>query len=139
VGLLRMPTRYGIDKECRLILTIGEGRVTFAEIRAHQDRLLSDPDFDASFSQLIDLTAAISLDISAGQARSIACRRIVSPDSRRAFVATAPAIFGMGRLMQAYNEMSEGRSEVHIFYDRDEALRWLGLEPGSAIVAAIGR
>ena len=71
-------------------LTIGEGSVMFDDIRGHQDRLLADRDFDVSFDQLIDTTAVTEFDISASEARILAERRIVSPESRRAFVATEP-------------------------------------------------
>jgi hypothetical protein len=125
-----MPVRYVIHKKLRLVLTIGEGAVTFDEIKAHQDRLLSDPDFDPSFNQLIDVTGATTLDLSAEEAKQIARRRIVSSGSRRAYVAKSPHIFGMGRLMEVYHEQ-HAEVEVHIFDDRDAALKWLGIEQGS--------
>jgi hypothetical protein len=58
----------------------------FDDIKDHQDRLLADPDFDANFDQLIDTTAATKFDISSAEARILAGRRIVSNDSRRAFL-----------------------------------------------------
>jgi hypothetical protein len=89
---------------------------------------VSDPDFDPKFNQLINLTAATSLDISA-EAGTAARRPVFSPESRRALVARAPAIFGMGRARVSHDEFSEVRSQVHISYGRDEALSWLGLKP----------
>ena len=122
-----MTLRYSIDKRRRLVLTNAEGHVTFADVRGHQDRLLADPEFDASFDQLIDTTLTTKFDISAKEARVLAERRIVSPESRRAFVATKPYIFGMGRMMQIYHEDLE-QTEVQVFYSMDEALKWLGRE-----------
>jgi hypothetical protein len=116
--------RYAIDKQRRLILTTAEGRVTFDDVRDHQGRLLADPDFDASFDQLIDATAATKFEISADQARILAKRCIFSPKSRRAFVATEPHIFGLGRMMEIYREGLE-YADVHVFYSMDEALKWL--------------
>jgi hypothetical protein len=107
-----------------LIVTTAEGRVTFDDIRAHQARLPADPDFDASFDQLIDMTAATKFEISADQARILAKRRILSPESRRAFVATKPHIFGLGRMMEIYRE-GPGYADVQVFYSMDEALEWL--------------
>jgi hypothetical protein len=107
-----------------LILTTVEGCVTFEDIKGHQDRLLADPDFDASFDHLIDATSATKLDISADEAKMIAHRRIVSPESRRALVAGKPHIFGLGRMMEIYHEDLE-HAEVEVFYSMDEALRWL--------------
>jgi hypothetical protein len=107
-----------------LILTTAQWRVTFDEIRDHQDRLLADPDFDARFDQLIDTTAATKFEISAKEARTLAKRRIFSPESRRAFVATDPHIFGLGRMMEIYREGLE-YADVEVFASIDEALKWL--------------
>jgi hypothetical protein len=119
-----MKIRYSIDKERRLVLTTAEGFVTFDDVRGHQDRLLTDPDFDSTFDQLIDMTSATKVEISADGARMIAHRRIFSPKSRRAIVATKPDIFGLGRMMEIYHEDVE-YAEVEVFYSIDEALDWL--------------
>src|SRR5262245_50137932 len=98
---------YSIDKQRRLILTTAKGSVTFYDVIGHQNRLLADPDFGASFNQLIDATDATTVDISPDQARTLAQRRIVSPESRRALVATKPHVFGLGRMMEIYHEHLE--------------------------------
>ena len=118
----KLKVRYSIDKQRRLIVTTAEGSVMFHDIRGHQDRLLADPDFDVSFDQLIDTTAVTTFDISASEARILAERRILSPESRRAFVATKPHIFGLARMMEVYHEPL---GEVQVFYSMDEALKWL--------------
>jgi hypothetical protein len=107
-----------------LILSTAEGLVTFDEVRDHQDRLLADPDFDASFDQLIDMTAATKLKISAAEARILAMRHILSPKSRRAFVANKPHIFGLGRMMEIYRD-GPGYADVQVFYSVDEGMQWL--------------
>jgi hypothetical protein len=119
-----MNLRYSIDKQRRFILTTAEGRVMFDDVRGHQDRLLADPDFDPSFDQLIDTTAVTKLDISADEVRTLGNRRIFSPKSRRAIVATEPYIFGLGRMMEIYHEGLKS-ADVHVFYSMDEALNWL--------------
>ena len=118
----KLKVTYSIDKHRRLIVTTAEGFVTFHDARDHQNRLLAEPDFDLSFDQLIDTTAAANIDISAAEARVLAERRIVSPESRRAFVATKPHIFGLGRMMEVYHEPL---GEVQVFYSMAEALKWL--------------
>jgi len=122
-----MTVRYFIDKERQLVLTTAEGCVMFDDVKGHQDRLLADPDFDANFDQLIDMTNATKVDISGDQARTLAHRRIVSAKSRRAFIATEPHIFGLGRMMEIYHE-DVGYAEVEVFYSMDEALKWLERE-----------
>jgi hypothetical protein len=117
-----MPVDYVIDKERRLVITTGEGRVTFDEARDHQNRLLNDPNFDLSFNQLIDLTAVTHFDLSTSDAIAIARRSVFAKTSRRALVASDPLIFGMLRLAEAYHE---GLAETHAFRDRESALKWL--------------
>ena len=100
-----MKLQSVIDKQRQLIRTFAEGRVTFDDVKEHQDRLLADPDFDASFDQLIDTTTVSKFEISADEARVLATRRIFFPlDSRRAFVATEPHVFGLARMMEIYRE-----------------------------------
>jgi hypothetical protein len=120
-----------IDKKHRLILTIGDGSVTVSEIRNHQDRLLSDPDFDPAFNQLIDVTTATRFDMSVDEAKQVALRPIVSPKSKRAFVASKPDIYGMGRLMQVHHEPF---AEAQVFRDRKSALQWLGFNDDSDLL-----
>ena len=123
-----MPYHYVIDTERRLVISTGWDRLTFAEIKAHQDQFTSDPDFDPTFNQLIDATAITALDLSIDEARTIASRHLFSSTARRAFLATSPAIFGMGRLLEAYHGMAEVPEQVCVFSDRASALKWLGLE-----------
>ena len=123
-----MPCSYAIYKEPRLVVTKVWDRVAFAEIRAHQDQFVSDPDFNPEFNLLIDATGITKLDISTNEARTIASQGLFSSTSRRAFLASDPAVFGMGRLLAAYHAMATKREQVDVFYDRASALKWLGLE-----------
>jgi hypothetical protein len=123
-----LPVRYVIDKKHRLIVSVGEGSVTFDEIRNHQDQLLRDPDFDPAFNQLIDVTTATRFDLSTDEAREAARRKIMSSASRRAFVASQTAIYGFGRLMEAH---AEQHAQIRVFYDRDSALKWLAVNEDS--------
>jgi hypothetical protein len=127
-----MPVRYVIYKKHRLVLTVGEGYVTADEIKTHQDQLLADPAFDPSFSQLIDVTTTLTLALSPQETKEIAHRRIVGPNSKRAFVASSIHVFVMGRLMELYHE-EHHEVDVHIFEHRDEALQWLGVPEDSGL------
>ena len=122
-----MPLSYVIDKQRRVVVSTGTGIVTFAEIRAHQDALTSNPAFVPEFNQLLDFTTAADLDISTPEARVVASRKLFSPRSRRAFVASQPTIFGMGRMLQAYHELSKATSQPAVFGDLAAAEKWLGL------------
>jgi hypothetical protein len=118
----KMKVRYFIDKQRRLILTTAEGSIKFDDIKDHQDRLLADPDFEASFDELIDTSAVMKFDISANEAGVLAERRNVSPESRRAFVAPKSHIFGLARIMEVYHERV---GHAQVFYSMDEAVKWL--------------
>jgi len=123
-----MPCRYVIDKERRLVISTGWDQVTFEEMKAHQDQLALDPEFNSEFNQLVDGTAVTTLDLSIDDIRTLTTRSLFSPTSRRAFVATQPAIYGMGRMLGAYAEMSKIPQTATVFYDLPSALQWLGLE-----------
>ncbi|MGA2858757.1 MAG: hypothetical protein ABSE40_17950 [Candidatus Sulfotelmatobacter sp.] len=123
-----MPCSYAIYKERRLVITKVWDRVAFSEIRSHQEQFRNDPDFDPQFNLLIDATAATALDVSTDEARTIASQGLFSPVSRRAFLASNPAIFGMARLIGVYHAMSTKQEQLRVFYDRALALQWLGLK-----------
>ena len=123
-----MPFTYNIEKAQRLVVSTTLDRVTYAEIRDHQDRLLRDCDFDPNFNQLIDGTRATALDISTEEARIVASRRIFSATSKRAYVSPGPAVPGVGLLMASYREAGTVSSRMQVFYDFPSALDWLRLE-----------
>lgn len=123
-----MPARYVIHKDQGLVVNYGWGHLTFADFRAQQDTLIKDLDFDPSFNRLVDVTEATALDLTVEEAKTIARRSIYHPASRRAVVAKDPDVFGMARLMDVYHATATRREQVRVFYDRDEALKWLGLQ-----------
>ena len=114
------------------MVSVADGHLTFAQIKEHQDRLVGDPDFDASFDQLADFTATTVFDVSVEEAKQIANRKIFSQTSKRAIVAGQPVIFGMSRLMQAYHELHSS-TQINVFSDRHAAVKWLGIAEGSRL------
>lgn len=122
-----MPVHYVIHKDQRLVITTGEGRVTFGEVRAHQDRLLNDPDFNPEFNQLIDARDVTEMTATPDEVKMVAQRALFSPKSRRAFVVASSFTYGMARMLQTYSEMSEPSSQMSIFGDRASAVKWLGI------------
>lgn len=124
-----MPVTYVIDKRRRLVLSTVSGVVTFAEAKAHQDRLKKDPDFVPEFNQLLDATEVTALAISTEEAKIIARNSpFFSSSSRRAWIAPNAFLFGMARLIGTYREIAGGQEQFRVFYDRNEASRWLGLD-----------
>ena len=123
-----MPFRYVVHKDLRLVVSSGLGRVSWSEIKACQDQTKTDPNFNPEFDQIVDLRATTSFDMTVAQAGVLARRMIFSFSSKRAFVASSPAVFGMGRVWEAFTELSDNPSQIQVFYDLSPALNWLGLE-----------
>ena len=122
-----MPVRSVIHKQKQLVVTIEEGRVTFCDMLANHDRLLSDPDFNPEFNQLSDATLATDTDLSASNARTLYDRKVFSPTARRAVVAPSEFTYGVARMLQTYIELSKYGPVVEVFRDRASALTWLGI------------
>ena len=123
-----MPCGYVIDEEKGLVISSAWDRVTFAQVDAHQSKLLSDPHFNPDFKQLVDATAVTHLDISMNEAKTIFGRKTFSSSSRCAFLGRGLIVLGMGRLIEAQAAIAKGRETVRVFSDRQNALRWLGME-----------
>lgn len=70
------------------------GVFTLADALAHHDQLTKDPDFDPTYSQLVDLTQASAVELSAEDVRILAERRVFWPCSRRAILANDDLLFG---------------------------------------------
>ena len=85
-----MPFSYVVYAEHRLVISTGSDLVTWKEIRARQDQIKTDPDFNPEFNQIVDLRAVTGFDMTSDQARTLARRMIFSAASKRAFVAADP-------------------------------------------------
>lgn len=119
-----MPASYKIDKDKRLVLMNAWGVLTFADAVAHKDKLLADPDFDPSFSEISDFTNVTQVAISPDELRRLAAFAVFAPQARRAFVAPADDKFGLGRMFVAHREVL-GESGSAVFRSMQEALLWL--------------
>lgn len=101
-----MPFDYVVYKETRLVISTRIGVVTCEEIKSRQDQTKTDPNFDPGFDQIVDLRLVTRFEMSLQQTRSLARRQIFSSKSKRAFVATSPSVFGVGRMWETYTEFS---------------------------------
>ncbi len=119
-----MPATYAIDKQRRLVITMGSGRITLADALAHQEKLRKDQDFDPSFSQIMDLTQVIEFALEANDTRRIAQTTIFSRESRRAIIASSDLVYGFGRMFEILREIA-GENGIRVFRDVDEALDWI--------------
>jgi hypothetical protein len=123
-----MPASYEIDKERRLVISKGTGVITLADGLAHQKQLLADPDFDRSFSQLMDFTEVTKWELRTEDLRQLAAKNVFSSMSRRAFVVGSEEAFGLGRMFETFREMA-GEQGIRVFRSRAEAMSWVLSSP----------
>ncbi len=126
-----MAAYFRIDKERRLVMSTAAGVITVADGLAHQDRLMTDPDFDPSFSQLMDLTHITKIEIGSEDVRRIAQRSVFAPDARRAILVNCDVVFGLAQKFVAFRE-SLGEKGLRVFRSIDEALSWVLAGNGAA-------
>jgi hypothetical protein len=118
-----MPAFYKVDMERRLDLSSGSGPLTLADAVAHQKKLLADPDFDSSFSQIADFTQFTRFDLSSNDIRQLA-ERTVSLESRRALIVPNDFAYGLGRMLQILRDIA-GEQGIHVCRSLEEALDWV--------------
>ena len=119
-----IPSFHRIDKERRFVLSSGNGILNREEALAHQVRLLSDPDFDPRYSQLVDFTQITQFDLSAEDIRQMAQRRVFSPDSRRAILVANELAYGFGRMFESLRDAA-GERGIRVFRRLEEPLDWV--------------
>jgi hypothetical protein len=119
-----VPACYKIDKARKFVASAGSGHLTAAEILAHQQKLVQDPEFDPTFSQIFDFTAVTTYDISEDDVRVIAAITIFSPLSRRAALVTTDEQFDLACMFSMIRE-AQGEFGIRVFRERKDAMRWV--------------
>jgi hypothetical protein len=120
-----MPIEYTIDISRRFILTTASGEVTTPEVMNHQNRLMRDPFFDPTFSQLVDFGSVTRVAIPLEDLRLLATRNFFGPRAKRCLVGPTSEMFGMARMFQIFREVNGAPEQIRVFRDREEALLWL--------------
>ena len=88
---IAIPAFYKIDKQRKLSSQFGRGI-------GSSGKTSECPDFDRSFSQLLDVTHVTGVELSAAEdVRTLARKTIFSPYSRRAILVTSDLKFGLAR------------------------------------------
>jgi hypothetical protein len=118
-----VPASYQIDKARRLVISTASGFLTAADILAHQRKLLVDPNFDPTCSQIVDCSAVTGIDLSPDDVRAVTATTIFSADSRRAVVVATDEQFGFASMFKMMRE-AQGEYGIRVFRDQGEALRW---------------
>jgi hypothetical protein len=120
-----LPTSYEIDSQRRLVTSRIWGDVTDTEIRQHNQTLRTDPKFVATYQQLVDMTGVTSIGVSTSTINETSLDQFFEPGTRRAFIATDDAVFGMARMFAL---RAEGLGQtIQVFRDEGLAREWLGI------------
>jgi hypothetical protein len=119
-----VPVSYKIDKNRRLVWSTAWGVFSYDDIVTHKDRLLSDPDFDPSYSQIADLTQVTRSKLTTNEVQVFAQFQAFSPGSRRALVAKDDGLFGLGRMYATLRDI-RGESGIGVFRNVEDALDWI--------------
>lgn len=129
-----MPITYRIDSTLKTVFAAGTGSLTDADLFDYQREVWSRPDV-RGFHELMDMSGVERIESpTTDRVRDLAklsARMDAGVDSSKfAIVASEELAFGLGRMYQAYREMSEGSTkEVGVFRSMKDALAFLGLEP----------
>lgn len=95
-------------------------------------RLQKDPEFESTFSLLMDFREATKIDLSHAEIVELSSIHVFSPESKRAYVVASPEQFGLARMFASYKSPSN-RSVFQVFTEMEEALAWLDSDTQPAL------
>ena len=99
------------------------GLFTPDDVLAVRQRVASDPGFDPTYDQIIDLTDAADLRFDYNAMLSVAASSLSQSFVRRAIVARTPEQYSLACIFQVASEQSGQR--IDIFATFDEAVEWI--------------
>jgi hypothetical protein len=125
-----MPVDIRLDAEAGIVYTTIEGLYTAGELLAAFEVLFDNPDFRPGLKGIADLRKAETYPPATDVMRI--ARYLIEHEekigkSRTAVLISGDVSFGTTRMFQAYADDSIG-IETRIFYEMEEARRWLGLD-----------
>lgn len=121
-----MPYAYQIDRRRRLVISRWWGVTTDEELIELYEHLRSDPQFDSSYSELVDVRDVERYETAGITIEAVARLRIFAPGVQRAAIAPSDVGFGLARMFATYAE-NQGHL-VEVFRSEREARDWLGLD-----------
>ena len=118
-----MPVTYTIDAARRLVLSRAHGLVTAEDFIEHGKRLGQDPAFEPGFSQLLDCSEVVRIELSTDALRGMAQFRLFGPGSRRAVVAPRDLHYGLARMYELLR--GDAPERMQVFRTLEDAQLWL--------------
>jgi len=127
-----MPIAHRVDHALHLVVAVGHGVVTDADVFGYEHELRACEDA-RGYDELIDMTPVVRIDVPSPDrvrelAQEAADADLGHPPSRLAIIAPSDITFGLGRMFQAHRQLNpRSRKQVGVFRTEAEALAYLGL------------
>jgi len=122
-----MPVDHKIDTSKKMVFSIAYGNLTDQDVYTNLERLRNDPDFDPSFSQLVDCTNVTNIDdLSTEALYTLAEKNPFGLGSQRAFVAPTNPEYNTLRIYELLTTVHP--DVVVVFKNMESAYGFLNLE-----------
>jgi DNA-binding CsgD family transcriptional regulator len=116
------PAEPMIDADRRLVFVKFGKSLTFADVESYIGRLQANPVFESNFSEIVDLSDVVELNMRAEDFLKLADE--IDPfaaNARRAFIARSSVQNHVARM----NKILRGNKNIEIFRTMDEAEQWI--------------
>jgi len=125
-----MPVVLKIDPHRKVVYSTFYGRITDDELLGHRKAIATDPDFNPSFTDIVDFSAVTDVAISEkGVAAQAAKPSLFSSSVMHIIVAPADVMFQLGGKFKEFAQST--RPNVFIVRTRAEAYQLLSSKPKS--------
>jgi hypothetical protein len=126
-GAAKMPMTFTIDPARKVVFTTVSGELTEQDLRDHQEKLLSDPQFNPEYSQLMDATPLKTVRLTSLSTERLLRTRPFKQSARCAVIAESDLAYGISRMIELH---CEARGiPFRGFRKRAEAEAWLFRKP----------
>ena len=123
-----MPWTSRIDQSAKLIYTRVSGALTFGDAVAHRALLATDRGFDPTYSHVLDLRAVDRVDLTADDLKHLAANSILTAPAVQAIIVPNDALFGLGRMYDAYSFKRPQHEDIHVCRTLIDACARLGID-----------
>ncbi|HET8826841.1 MAG TPA: hypothetical protein VFM77_16990 [Terriglobales bacterium] len=125
-----MSVNVTIDASQKVVLVALTGEIKDADLIEIPAATKAHPEFDPSFSEIVDFSAVTGGKISTFAVQTLAQRAsIYNRASRHVVIAPQAHGFGLTRMYQVYAR--ETRPNMEVVHTLEQALKCLGLDSGT--------
>jgi len=123
-----LSVQFTIDAAQQVVIVTLAGEICDADLMGIGSGTKAHPQFDPSFSEIVDFSGVTGGNVSTFALQAMARRTsIYERTSKHIVIAPQPHIFGLSRMFQAFAE--ETRPNTVVVHTLDDARKCLGL-PG---------